>query len=286
MQILPSNMPLDFLPVHPPHSRSNSVSSSSTHSSNSRPQSSQGGLSRLPSGMGPSAEDLFRASYHLGQHTNSISNDHHVRHEYPSSWSVTDCTSSCQSPPNHNISNPALKSHLRPSHIRARAAASPYPRDTDSVHSSSSETEDISMFLGNSVPDYSMFGGSHGMGPAPETMHAAGAFGRMTLSTDHALEKLAANVRAATTTSASDRAKQIFVQAWFVLLAFGYLQRLSVPATGLPLTTRHTLTATFLGKGFTFPIGGSVTNMGYPTSTRPPLARRSDFVFPLSKLDA
>ena len=33
-------------------------------------------------------------------------------------------------------------------------------------------------------------------------------------TTDHTLEKLAANVRAATTTSASDRAKQIFVQAW------------------------------------------------------------------------
>jgi regulatory factor X len=47
-----------------------------------------------------------------------------------------------------------------------------------------------------------------------ETMHPAGAFGRMSLSPDHALEKLAANVRAATTTSASDRAKQIFVQAW------------------------------------------------------------------------
>ena len=34
------------------------------------------------------------------------------------------------------------------------------------------------------------------------------------VGSDHTLEKLAANVRAATTTSASDRAKQIFVQAW------------------------------------------------------------------------
>ena len=48
-----------------------------------------------------------------------------------------------------------------------------------------------------------------------DVVHAA-AFGRMTLSNDQALEKLAANVRAATTTSASDRAKQIFVQAWYV----------------------------------------------------------------------
>jgi hypothetical protein len=38
----------------------------------------------------------------------------------------------------------------------------------------------------------------------------------MGATTDHTLEKLAANVRAATTTSASDRAKQIFVQAWCV----------------------------------------------------------------------
>ena len=36
------------------------------------------------------------------------------------------------------------------------------------------------------------------------------------MGNDHTLEKLAANVRAATTTSASDRAKQIFVQAWYV----------------------------------------------------------------------
>ena len=119
-----------------------------------------------------------------------------------------------QSPPNHNLNNPALKGHLRPSHIRARAAASPYPRDTDSVHSSSSETEDMSMFLGNPSPEYHpMFGGGQSMAPSHESL-AAGAFGRMTLSPDLALEKLAANVRAATTTSASDRAKQIFVQAW------------------------------------------------------------------------
>jgi regulatory factor X len=74
------------------------------------------------------------------------------------------------------------------------------------------------MFLGNhAAPDYhSMFAAPQTMAPNQETMHAAGAFGRMTLSPDHALEKLAANVRAATTTSASDRAKQIFVQAWCV----------------------------------------------------------------------
>lgn len=173
----------------------------------------------MQGGMVPSAEDLYRASYHLGHHNNSMQNDH-VRDPFyhsPYTLSLSDDDSSRQSPPNHNVSNPALKGPLRPSHIRARAAASPYPRDTDSVHSSSSETDDIAMFLGNPNPEYhNMFGGGHSMPPNQEAMHAAGAFGRMTLSPDHALEKLAANVRAATTTSASDRAKQIFVQAWYV----------------------------------------------------------------------
>jgi len=202
-----SNLPLDFMPIHHNHSRSNSVSSSP----NSRPQSSQGGVLRT---VGPlSAEDLFRASYHprpnLDPHARNTSHT-------SSSYSIhsTDLISPADSPPNHNLTNPALKNHIRASHIRARAAASPYPRDADSVHSSSSETEDPSMFLAGSPADYpSMFAG----GPivsSQDTVHATGAFGRMTLSPDHTLEKLAANVRAATTTSASDRAKQIFVQAW------------------------------------------------------------------------
>ncbi|KJA30269.1 hypothetical protein HYPSUDRAFT_196507 [Hypholoma sublateritium FD-334 SS-4] len=195
MQMLPTNMPpLDFLPAHPNHSRSNSVSSNSTHGSHSRPQSSHSTMGRMQPGVGPSPEDLYRPSYHLG-HQNIMHND--------------------PSPPNHNITNPALKGPMRPSHIRARVAASPYPRDTDSVHSSSSETDDISMYLQNSTPDYqAMFGGGSTMAPGQDALHTTGAFGRLSLSSDHTLEKLAANVRAATTTSASDRAKQIFVQAW------------------------------------------------------------------------
>jgi regulatory factor X len=202
-----SNLPLDFMPMHHTHSRSNSVSSSP----NSRPQSSQGGVLRS---VGPlSAEDLFRTSYHQPRQNPDphARNTSHTSSYLPS----TDLISPADSPPNHNLTNPALKSHIRASHIRARAAASPYPRDADSVHSSSSETEDPSMFLPASSPaDYpSLFSG----GPivsSQDTVHATGAFGRMTLSPDHTLEKLAANVRAATTTSASDRAKQIFVQAW------------------------------------------------------------------------
>lgn len=213
-----SNIPLDFLPVHTSHSRSNSVSSSSTHSSNSRPQSSQGGLTRM---QALPTEDLYRSSYHLGApHHNSAIHSDHVRHNFPTSFSSADIDFSDQSPPNHNISNPALKGLQRHSHQRARVAASPYPRDTDSVHSSSSETEDISMYLGaNPGSDYhnNMYIGAHTMAPSQEAMNAAGAFGRMSINSDAALEKLAANVRAATTTSASDRAKQIFVQAWCVL---------------------------------------------------------------------
>jgi regulatory factor X, other len=76
----------------------------------------------------------------------------------------------------------------------------------------------MAMFMGatvGSAHDYGMYAPQAAtMVPTPDTVHAMGAFGRMTLSPDHALEKLAANVRAATTTSASDRAKQIFVQAW------------------------------------------------------------------------
>ncbi|KAF9485347.1 hypothetical protein BDN70DRAFT_871377 [Pholiota conissans] len=217
IQMMHSNMPLDFLPTHN-HSRSNSVSSNSTHSSHSRPQSSHGAMGRMQSGVGPSTDDLYRASYHLG-HPNLMHND--------------------PSPPNRNITHSALKGPLRPSHSRVRVAASPYPRDTDSVHSSSSEADDISMYLHNSAPDYqTMFGGGHTMAPNQDAIHTTGAFGRMSLSSDHALEKLAANVRAATTTSASDRAKQIFVQAWLTANYAPYPDG-NVPRQGLYFSYRR-----------------------------------------------
>ncbi|KAF7332217.1 RFX-type winged-helix domain-containing protein [Mycena kentingensis (nom. inval.)] len=200
------NMPMEFLPSS--HSRSNSVSSSSTHSSNSRPQSSSG--LRMQPGMGPTQEELYRVGLGYSDH----------------------------SPPNNNLSNPALKNHLRPSHIRARVAASPYPRDTDSVHSSSSETDDISMYLQNPEYHHMYAAPPQTIAPNPEAMHAAGAFGRMTLSPDHALEKLAANVRAATTTSASDRAKQIFVQAWLTANYAPYPDG-NVPRQGLYFSYRR-----------------------------------------------
>ncbi|KIY71420.1 hypothetical protein CYLTODRAFT_450762 [Cylindrobasidium torrendii FP15055 ss-10] len=203
-------MSLDFLPHHA-HTRSNSISSSSTHSSISRPQSSDGRL-----GLGGMGDELYRANYPMGM----------------------------EGPLNHNQGNPALKNHHRPSHIRARAAAAPYAhRDSDSMHSSSSETEDIGMYLG-AGPDYPphMYTmpphhQQQTIAPSQDNVHAAGAFGRMSLG-DQALEKLAANVRAATTTSASDRAKQIFVQQWLTANYAPYPDG-NVPRQGLYFSYRR-----------------------------------------------
>ena len=246
LQLMAANLPFDFLPNHHPHSRSASVSSASSHSS-SRPHSSQGGLlpnqnvaQGLPSigaaGIGASmnmGDDLYRSAYSLGLKPS------HTRHSSSSTAFSTDLASPADSPPNHHaLANAALKtqSGLRQTHIRAaRAATSPYPRDAESVYSSSSENEDMSLFFSNpSPPDYTqMYIQSQQGTPAhlhqhsQDAFHTAGQFGRMTLGPDHALEQLAANVRAATTTSASDRAKQIFVQAWYASLFFS-LSRFSL----------------------------------------------------------
>lgn len=117
--------------------------------------------------------------------------------------------------------HPDLNGPLRPPHARVRA--SPYLRDPDSVHSSSDDTDDIAMYL---APVY------------PNAAHAASAFGRMAISPDHALDKLAANVRLATTTSASDRAKQIFVQAWLTANYAPYPDG-NVPRQGLYFSYRR-----------------------------------------------
>ena len=157
--------------------------------------------------MSTPAEDPYRLAYLPADPVRHSSAAYTLSH--------TDLVSG-QSSPNSHPANPTLKAHIRQSHLRARAAASPYPRDTESVHSSSSETDDISMFLGGSS-DYqtAMYGHAQPMSTNhQDAIHATGAFGRMSISPDHSLEKLAANVRVATTTSASDRAKQIFVQAW------------------------------------------------------------------------
>ncbi|KXN86280.1 Protein sak1 [Leucoagaricus sp. SymC.cos] len=184
-----------------PHSRSDSVSSTSS----SRPVSAHG--PRMQAAGHSHPDDLYR-QYHLAS-------------PLPVCLS---CSLLFQGP-------------LRPTHSRVRA--SPYPRDTDSVHSSSSETEDIMYFAHQHTPEYQpIYGPPQAMAPSPETMHTANAFGRMAISQDHALEKLAANVRAATTTSASDRAKQIFVQAWLTANYAPYPDG-NVPRQGLYFSYRR-----------------------------------------------
>lgn len=206
-----------------------------------------------------SAYGRFLPHHAQGPHAHSTSTGtHHLSHHRDDSSSAassafsTDLSSPADSPPTHPahaLAHPSLapggavgagahglppasfggKTHLaraHPTRIRSvREAASPYPRDAESVYSSSSETEDVaSLYFGGgggggggsghpSPPDYTT------MYVSPATQPdafgaAAGQFGRMTLGPDHALETLASSVRAATTTSAADRAKQIFVQAW------------------------------------------------------------------------
>ena len=300
------------------HSRSASMSS--TPSPRSRPQSSHGPPQL---GLRPSADEYFT-------HSTSFTNPEHARNNsdasHSSSYSLgSDLITPADSPPNHNLANPALgKTLLRPTHIRARAAASPYPRDAESVHSSSSETEDISMFLSHSAQDqyhsaqafvnpqhHQPPHGSHHLSHHPhphqhqhipqQTMHVPGAFGSlpgpgaggpgrmgMGATTDHTLEKLAANVRAATTTSASDRAKQIFVQAWCVsrvlflppwtldycqgffcgdfMLTLVSLPFFALFFTGLLRITPPTLMGTSRGRDSISRTEGFATSMEYPTS--------------------
>lgn len=155
----------------------------------------------------------------------------HSRHSSAStnySLPSTGITSPSDSPPQSGpaaIAAGGLKSvQSRMTHIRARAATSPYPRDMESVHSSSSETDEIAMFLSSQAqPDFHQHQHAHQhMFAQPAHLHQhdpTGQFGRMSMRLDHGLEQLAANVRSATTTSASDRAKQIFVQAWCAQLS-------------------------------------------------------------------
>lgn len=204
---------LDYLPD--PHSRSASVSSSSDPS---RP---------------PSSHDLYHRPQFAFPSTSAI--DHHARHSSASStaYSIASAglSTPADSPPHHTVaSNAAIKNQMavRNPHLRhaVRAAASPYSRDAHSQSGSEAEQDDLAMYLSSSAPpDYSTMymqpshhlpptAAPHHLAAHPDPTAAAASFGRMTLSADMTLEHLANNVRAATTTSASDRAKQIFVQAW------------------------------------------------------------------------
>ena len=268
---------------------SHSTSMSSTSSPRSGPQWSHG-------------TDEFLA------HPTSFTNPEHARNNWDASLSSTYSL---------DLIAPA------PTHIRAPAP--PYPRDAESVHSSSSE--DISEYHSaqSSVnpqhhqPSHS----SHHLSHHPyqhqhlsqQTTHVPGAFGSlpgpgaegpgwmdMGAKTDHTLEKLAANVRDATTTSASDRAKQLFVQAWCVLavlsLHFYYcpvfqwrladtaLSFFVPPLTGLLRTIPPTQTAMSHGRGSISLTEEFATSTEHPTSIPPLLAKPLDFFSPLSRPSA
>ncbi|EJD53783.1 hypothetical protein AURDEDRAFT_110534 [Auricularia subglabra TFB-10046 SS5] len=207
------------------HSRSNSLSSLSSND--------------MAAFLHP--QDQQQALY-LARPANSIPAAHTRHSSTSTSYSLpsTGITSPADSPPQSGP-QPSLKTLPgRMSHIRARAATSPYPRDhADSVHSSSSETDEIAMFLSSQAvqPDF-----HHApiYAAGPQHMHhdPSGQFGRMSLRLDHGLEQLAANVRSATTTSASDRAKQIFVQAWLNANYATYPDG-NVPRQGLYMSYRR-----------------------------------------------
>jgi hypothetical protein len=197
----------------------------------------------------------------------------HTRHSSGASQSTsyslnTNLHTPADSPP--SMAN--YKNHIsRSTHIRrARAASSPYGRDdgmlsgSDSLRSSSSEAEDMAAFFAQ--PDY---GAMFADGPAisPEAMQAAAGFGQMTLGPAQQLEQLAANVRAATTTSASDRAKQIFVQAWFVP-PLPLAKPLTNPRIlGLPPTMPSMRMGTFPARASIIRTGTSAMCTASPTST-------------------
>ncbi|QRV87638.1 RFX-like transcription factor daf-19 [Ceratobasidium sp. AG-Ba] len=214
-------------PFAPSHSRS--ASGASASSLYSRPASSLAQHVHLAQPF--MSDDIY------GQlrHPHAIAPSH-TRHSSGASQSTsyslaTNLHTPADSPP--SMAN--YKNHIsRSTHIRrARAASSPYGRDdgmlsgSDSLRSSSSEAEDMSAFF--AAPDY---GPMFDAGIAPEAMHPAPNFGQMTLGPAQQLEQLAANVRAATTTSASDRAKQIFVQAWLTANYAQYADG-NVPRQGL-----------------------------------------------------
>jgi len=172
---------------------------------------------------------------------------------------ATHITSPADSPPQPDIlSNPThpqstfkTLGHLgrTSSSRRSRAGSSPYTRTGEEHHSGSSrasssdaEQDDLAMFYqgqhhltpqahlnqseypGLFVAPQAGYGGitqqMMGISPSGLDMGNPGGFSSMSIDPEQALEQLAANVRSSTTTTASDRAKQIFVQAWYVMHHF------------------------------------------------------------------
>lgn len=154
---------------------------------------------------------------HSRQSSNASATSYH-------SLASTQITSPEDSPPSATLKQQQPQSLVARSHSlrRTRTGASPYPRDSLGIHSdvysSSSETEDFmyqnhpqnyqnTMYIHPSVAHMD----THAMGhQPPQSYHPRPHINQDTSN----LEQLATNVKIATTTSASDRAKQIFVHAW------------------------------------------------------------------------
>lgn len=150
----------------------------------------------------------------------------------------TGLISPADSPPSATSLKPNAIHGLNRTIRRARTNTSPYPRDphihsgSESVNGngSSSDAEDMNMYL---QPTHDSIQPAAAYPPIyvhPSVAHIdpmqSVAMHQLQLprqvpqtqqhQSDNALEQLASNVRSATTTSASDRAKQIFVHAWSV----------------------------------------------------------------------
>lgn len=241
--MLNSTLPGVVMPLSMPASPA-----SASASAYSRPQADSSYFSNL----GMSDTHLSDILFHSAQRNPSPSLLPHSRHS--SNASSYSLASPADSPPSASSANPSKQSGLIPRTTirRARTATSPYPREPhihsgSDVYSSSSEAEDLQMYL----PTHHHHTNQHqsqqlaqdpyaGMYIHPSVSHidpmqsvqqqqqqqhhhlhqpvassaAPSQYGRIAMSPDHNLEQLASNVRSATTTSASDRAKQIFVHAW------------------------------------------------------------------------
>lgn len=147
----------------------------------------------------------------------------------------TGLISPADSPPSATSLKPNAIHGLNRTIRRARTNTSPYPRDphihsgSESVNGSSSDAEDMNMYLqpthdpvqSTAYPPIYVHPSVAHIDPMQSVAMHQLQVPRQVPQTqqhqsDNALEQLASNVRSATTTSASDRAKQIFVHAWSV----------------------------------------------------------------------
>lgn len=219
----------DLLHMHHPHySHSRNPSTSSSHSSFSLATSlSSAHTTALSTPNDSPPLDFLSSPAFGGESTNKLMLNHHHRETGPIRRVRQDASAS----PSPYPSQPPLRSNSF--------------SGSDGHRSSSSEAEDIGALFPSyhQQPQHNLYqqpqqhqsqdytNAATAMYSQPNRSNPGlalnnpldsnqSSFQRMTINSDQALEQLAANVRAATTTSASDRAKHIFVQAWYVFSLF------------------------------------------------------------------